>query len=139
MESDARIEVGRLPVVIAESSKSYQLFQNLFSNATKYRSFDHKPVIQIDCNDNESEWCISVRDNRVGIESENSEKVFVMFQGIPTGEKRNGTGVGLAICKKVVTDHSGAIWLESTPGAGPIFYSTLPKPADPQNFVKLLG
>ena len=125
-ESKAEISFDSLPEINANASQITQLFQNLIANAIIYRS-EEKPRIRISAEQQNSHWQISVRDNGMGIEAEYSERIFAIFQRLHTKEAYSGTGVGLAICKKIVERHGGRIWLESEPGKGSTFYFTLHK------------
>jgi light-regulated signal transduction histidine kinase (bacteriophytochrome) len=103
-----------------------QLFQNLIGNAIKFRGAD-LPRIQISACDLGKEWRFMVKDNGIGIDAQYAEKVFVIFQRLHTRQEYPGTGIGLAICKRIVERHGGRIWFESEPGTGSTFYFTLPK------------
>ncbi len=125
-ETRAIIVNDDLPVVRADSGQLTQLFQNLIGNAIKFRSAE-LPLICVSCCDLGSEWCFSVKDNGIGIDKQYSEKVFVIFQRLHTRHEYPGTGIGLAICKRIVERHGGRIWFESWPGEGTTFFFTLPK------------
>ncbi|NCQ10901.1 MAG: PAS domain S-box protein [Bacteroidetes bacterium] len=126
-DSNAEIHVGNLPTLLIPKSPMLQLFQNLFSNALKYRKHDSKPIIYINSIELETEWQFSVQDNGIGIEPEFYDKIFILFQRLHTRDKYEGTGVGLAICKKIVEQFGGKIWVESEPKIGSTFYFTLKK------------
>lgn len=116
---------GASPVVHADFYQMVQLFQNLIDNAIKYRS-DKTPEIKITSKKTNNAWSFSVEDNGIGIPREYLERVFVIFQRLHTRDKYEGTGVGLAICKKIVERYGGKIWAESTGASGTAFHFTLP-------------
>lgn len=124
-ESDTSFEIDRLPKVAVQRLHLIQLFQNLISNAIKYRG-DRTPQIAITAEENATQWLFSVRDNGIGIDPKYANKIFDMFARLHGKAKYQGTGMGLAICKRIVTSHGGNIWVESTPGDGAIFFFTLP-------------
>ena len=126
-ESAALVINDNLPNIKADYSQLIQLFQNLVGNAIKFRNADSPPRIQITASDQGCEWCFSVKDNGIGIDAEYADKVFVIFQRLHTRREYPGTGIGLAICKRIVERHHGRIWFESEPGNGSIFHFTLPK------------
>jgi len=115
-----------LPIVRADATQLSQVFQNLISNAIKFRGAD-LPRINISARDVGHEWLFSVQDNGIGIEAKYVDKVFVIFQRLHTRKEYPGTGIGLAICKRIVERHGGRIWYESEPGKGVTFYFTLQK------------
>lgn len=125
-EYGARITHESLPTVKADATQLIQLFQNLIGNAIKFRS-ERPPEIHIGVTDAGDFWQFSVRDNGIGIESQYFERVFQVFQRLHTRREYKGTGIGLAICKKIIERHGGKIWVESEPGVGSTFYFTLPK------------
>lgn len=123
-ESNAKIEYGSLPVVFGDKVLIGQLFFNLISNALKFRS--DKPVeITITGERKGNEFIFAVIDNGIGIQKEYSQKIFTIFQRLHSKEKYPGTGIGLAICKKIVERHEGKIWIESEVGKGTTFYFTI--------------
>lgn len=124
-ETGTTFEIDRLPDVAVQRLHMVQLFQNLISNAIKYRG-DRTPQISITKEENAGQWLFSVRDNGIGIDPQYSHKIFDMFARLHGKGKYPGTGMGLAICKRIVTSHGGNIWVESTPGDGSIFFFTLP-------------
>jgi PAS domain S-box-containing protein len=124
-ESGATIAVGDLPTVSADRSQLRQIFQNLIENALKYRSAA-PPVVRIDARRERDDWHVVVRDNGIGIGPEYAERIFVIFQRLHTQAEYPGTGIGLAICKKIVERHGGRIWVESVVGEGATFHFTLP-------------
>jgi light-regulated signal transduction histidine kinase (bacteriophytochrome) len=123
--SNARITVGDLPKVMAYGTQLTQLFQNLISNAIKYCD-KRAPEIAVSAATDGGQWVFSVRDNGIGIEPQYSERIFQMFQRLHTREQYSGTGIGLAICRKIAERHGGRIWVESQPGRGSNFLFTMP-------------
>jgi PAS domain S-box-containing protein len=126
-ESNATVEHDPLPVVIADLSQLGQLFQNLIANAIKYRSRERPPHIQVSAREESAEWIFSVCDNGIGIEPQYFETIFGIFQQLHSREEYGGTGVGLAICRRIVERHRGRIWVESEPDKGATFCFTIPK------------
>jgi signal transduction histidine kinase len=123
-ESGAEIKRGDLPVVMGNAPQLTQLFQNLLSNAIKFRG--EQPLrVDVSAVPDGPFWCFSVQDNGIGIESEYFDRIFVMFQRLHSRSAYAGTGIGLAICKKIVERHGGRIWAESAPGRGALFRFTL--------------
>jgi PAS domain S-box-containing protein len=124
-ESGATLTHGELPTVKGDFTQLVQLVQNLLSNALKYRS-DLAPVIHVSAYRQNGNWRFAVRDNGIGIDPKYSDRIFQVFQRLHTRDEYPGTGIGLAICKKIVERHGGRIWVESAPGQGSTFYFTIP-------------
>lgn len=117
---------GPLPTVVAERTRMQQLFQNLLENAFRYLDKAHGDI-RIGCRGEEGEWRFFVADNGPGIEPRHFEKIFQLFQTLAPRDRVESTGVGLALAKKIVEMYGGRIWVESEPGAGSIFFFTLPE------------
>jgi len=124
-ESQATVTADRLPMVIADAGQLAQLLTNLLGNALKFRGTE-APRAHVGATRTGRMWTISVQDNGIGIAPEYFERIFVIFQRLHSREEYAGTGVGLAICKKIVERHGGRIWVDSTPGQGARFSFTLP-------------
>lgn len=126
-ESDATLNIADLPKIKGYELYFTQIFQNLISNAIKYRKEGVPPVIDIDYEENETHFIFSVSDNGIGIDPKFQDKVFVIFQRLHNKDQYSGTGVGLAIVKKVVEQMGGEIWLKSNKNNGTTFYFSIPK------------
>lgn len=125
-ESGADITISWMPRVMANPSQLNQLFLNLISNALKYRG-EAPPRISISSRETEDEVIFLVEDNGIGIEEAYQENIFSIFQRLHQREQYEGTGIGLAICRKIADNHNGHIWVESTPGQGSTFYFAIPR------------
>jgi signal transduction histidine kinase len=123
-ESNASIEKGSLPKIKGSREQLSQLFQNLISNGIKFRRKD-APLMRISAKQQGTQWLFKVEDNGIGIKHEHKERIFQIFQRLHPHDEYEGTGMGLAICKKVVNRHGGEIWMESEPGTGTTFFFTL--------------
>jgi PAS domain S-box-containing protein len=128
-ESGAQVEVnGDLPMVVADAAQLGQVFQNLLSNALKFRG-NELPRIRITVNPGDGEFVFEVSDNGIGMEGQYAERIFLLFQRLHTKREYPGTGIGLAICKKIVERHGGRIWVDAAPGRGSTFHFTIPYPS----------
>ncbi len=127
-ENEAEIITeGKLPTLIANKTNIIRLFQNLLGNAIKFKKRDTPPVITLKVVENKDEWLISIKDNGIGIPAEKFESIFEIFNRLHSKEEYEGTGIGLASCKKIVEINGGTIWLESEENIGSTFYFTMPK------------
>ena len=126
-ETEASIDYEELPIVNARRSMLIQLMQNLISNAIKFRKPDIAPKVVIKATETEDEFTISISDNCIGIDKDNIERIFVIFQRLHARSTYEGTGIGLAICQKIAQRLGGRIWAESEVGIGSTFFFTIPK------------
>ncbi len=124
-ESGAEIEVGELPIVLADRGNLCRVFQNLVGNAVKFTE-EQTPQVCIEAERDAFEWRFSVRDNGIGMSQEHAQRIFEPFQRLHGEEDYPGTGIGLAVCERIVDQHGGRIWVSSSPGEGSCFYFTLP-------------
>lgn len=124
-DSGAVVTFDPLPTVKADASQMKQLLQNLIGNAIKFHGTD-PPRIHVSAQQKHHQWVFSIRDNGIGIDPQYAERIFLVFQRLHTRAEYPGTGIGLAICKKIVERHGGRIWVESCTGKGATFYFTLP-------------
>ena len=150
-ESGAVITADPLPVVTADESQLVHLFQNLIGNAVKYRREQEPPRIHVSAKQladpavhsalriphsaSETGWLFSVQDNGIGIESQYFDRIFQVFQRLHKRAEYPGTGIGLAICKKIVERHGGSIWVKSEVGKGSIFLFTIPEQAEKNGMI----
>jgi len=124
--SGAQITHDEMPEVLADGTQLTQLFQNLVGNAMKFRG-EEAPRVHVGVESREKVWVFTVRDNGIGLDPQYADRIFMMFQRLHNKAEYPGTGIGLAICKKIVERHGGHIWVESKPGEGATFGFTLPK------------
>jgi light-regulated signal transduction histidine kinase (bacteriophytochrome) len=125
-ESKAVVTLDPLPTVNADRTQLLQVFQNLIANGIKYRS-ERTPKIHVSAEENEHEWIFSVHDNGIGIAPQYADRIFRIFQRLHTRKEYVGTGIGLAVSKKIVERHGGRIWVDSEPEEGSTFFFTIPK------------
>jgi light-regulated signal transduction histidine kinase (bacteriophytochrome) len=126
-QSGAVVTHDPLPVISTDQTQLTQVFQNLVGNAIKYRSAELPRIHVSSTKSGDNEWIFSVRDNGLGIAPQYFEKIFILFQRLHGRNEFEGTGIGLAICKKVLERLGGRIWVESQPQKGSTFYFALPK------------
>ncbi len=127
-ESGAEVTFDPLPEVFMGEAHLQQILQNLIANALKYRDSE-APRIHIGVTRQLADWCFSVKDNGIGIDPQYREKIFGVFKRLHHDRTYGGTGIGLAICKRVVERYGGRIWVESEPGRGSTFFFTVPRRA----------
>ena len=125
-ENNAKIFYKDLPIIKADKNQIYQLFQNLIMNGLKYRT-EENPVIEISAKKEDSKWLFAVKDNGIGIDEKYFDRIFVVFQRLHSRDKYEGTGIGLAVCKRIVERTGGKIWVESKLNKGASFYFTIPE------------
>ena len=124
-ESHATVTCEPLPTIMGDATQLAQLFQNLIANAIKFRG-DKLPAVHVRAERQGNDWLFSFSDNGIGIDPQYAERIFIIFQRLHTKEEYPGTGIGLALCKKIVERHNGRIWVESQPQSGSTFLFTLP-------------
>jgi PAS domain S-box-containing protein len=125
--SGAEVTHDDMPEVVADGAQLTQVFQNLIGNAMKFRT-EEKPRIHVSAETRERVWVFGVRDNGIGLDAQYADRIFMMFQRLHNKAEYPGTGIGLAICKKIVERHGGRIWVESQPGKGSTFGFTIARP-----------
>jgi PAS domain S-box-containing protein len=131
-ECGAAIIYEQLPVILADKRQMGQLLQNLIGNAIKYRG-ERVPVVQVSVEKDNAEWLITIKDNGIGMEEQYLSRIFEIFQRLHTKQSYPGTGIGLAICKKIAERHKGSIRVESEPDKGSVFYVRLPRHYAPED------
>ena len=124
-ENKVEISIGQMPKIMADDVQMIQLFQNLIGNAIKFKG-DAPPIISVKCEEQNKEFIFSISDNGIGIEKEYYDRIFMIFQRLHTRDQYPGTGIGLAVCRKIVERHGGGIWLDSEFGKGTTFYFSIP-------------
>jgi light-regulated signal transduction histidine kinase (bacteriophytochrome) len=125
-ESKAVVTVGTMPVLNCDRAQMISLFQNLIGNAIKYRKPDTAPIIDISAKMDGAEWVFRISDNGIGLDPRYKDRIFIIFQRLHGAGTYEGTGIGLAICKRIIERHQGRIWVESEPGKGASFVFALP-------------
>jgi len=126
-ESGGEVTSDPLPVIFSDPGQIARVLQNLIGNALKYRR-EAPPQIHVSASLTDAQWIFSVRDNGIGIDPKHAERIFQIFQRLHSTEAYPGTGIGLAISKKIIERHRGRVWLESTPGQGSTFFFSIPFP-----------
>jgi chemotaxis family two-component system sensor kinase Cph1 len=126
LQSNAKISIAEMPTVRMRESHLSQIFQNLLGNAIKYRKEDSAPVIEISTCKSGSHWIFTIADNGIGVPAAYKEAIFGIFQRLHTDNKYSGTGMGLAICKRIVERYRGQIWVDSELGEGARFSFSVP-------------
>jgi len=126
-EHHAVITHGPLPSVFADREQITKMFQNIIGNAIKFHKPDVVPKVHVSAKQDENTWIFSIADNGIGIDPQYADRIFKIFQRLHTRDEYPGTGIGLAICKRIAEQHGGTIWIESVPGSGSTFNFTIPK------------
>jgi two-component system, chemotaxis family, sensor kinase Cph1 len=124
-ESGAQVTADPLPAVTGDHQQLVQVFQNLIGNAIKFHG-DQPPRVHVGAAESNGEWVFTVRDNGIGIDPNYFDRIFVIFQRLHGKDDFPGTGIGLALCKKIVARHGGRIWVDSAAGDGSTFHFTIP-------------
>jgi signal transduction histidine kinase len=126
-EKNAELKWDKMPIIKGGKTPIQQVFHNLIGNALKYQSQTNKASVKISAREMETHWHFSVADNGIGIDEKHFEKIFVIFQRLHNRNEYSGTGIGLAICKKIVENHKGRMWVDSIKGEGSVFHFTIAK------------
>jgi len=126
-EKKAQLQYENLPKIKTHAAPIKQIFQNLISNGLKYSKPNQAPIISISCTESNASWKFGIKDNGIGISQEYFDKIFIIFQRLHNKEEYSGSGMGLAITKKIIENLNGQIWLESDVNQGTAFYFTIPK------------
>ncbi len=126
-DSGGEVAASPLPVLAVDPGQALRLLENLIGNAVKYRKPDVPPRIRVEARDDGADWVFSVRDNGIGVPPGEEEKIFAMFQRLHNQDEYEGTGIGLAVCQRIVNRHGGRLWVERNDGDGSTFLFTLPK------------
>jgi len=126
LKSGATVEYSHMPVVIGDPMHFAQLFQNFVSNALKFHKAGNVPEVMVRAERGQKEWVFSIQDNGMGIKEQYQEKIFMIFQRLNKREDYPGSGIGLAVCKKIVDKYGGKIWLKSAEGVGTTFFFSIP-------------
>lgn len=128
-ENNVEIKIDHFPIIFARKTRMIQIFHNLVSNGIKFRRNNVKSIVEVGCFDQEDEnfWHFYVKDNGIGIDSENFSKLFEVFKRLHSQDDYPGSGIGLAICKRIIESHGGDIWIESVLGEGTTCYFTISK------------
>jgi light-regulated signal transduction histidine kinase (bacteriophytochrome) len=124
-EANAEVTVGDLPRVVGNRAELEQVFTNLLSNAVKFVSGENQPQIRISASPSEPGWQFSIADNGIGIDPRHADRIFEMFKRLHGPADYPGSGMGLALCRKVIERHGGSLWVESGSGDGSVFYFTI--------------
>ena len=125
-ESGAEVTSDPLPTITADEVQFAQVIQNLISNGIKFHSEGVRPEVHVSAERGENEWIFSVKDNGIGMSPEDQDRIFKVFTRVGDTTKYGGTGIGLAVCKRIVERHGGRIWVESEPGKGSTFFFAVP-------------
>jgi light-regulated signal transduction histidine kinase (bacteriophytochrome) len=125
-ESGAEVRFDGLPIVCADPTKLTQVFQNLLANAIKFRKHNETPKIAVSAERMDTDWQFSVVDNGIGLDMAYKDKIFDIFQRLHSSNEFAGNGIGLSICRRIVEQHGGRLWVESELGSGTTFHFTMP-------------